>query len=272
MENRKGSIGVFDSGFGGLNIFREIIKELPEYNYLYLGDTARAPYGSRSQEVILNFTKQAIDFLFVQKCELIILACNTASSMALRKIQQQYLPQYYPKKRVLGVIIPTVETVVAQKNKNIGVIGTEGTIFSDVFKKEITKLNPKINVFQHACPLLVPIIETGRQDSKMANMAIKDCLEPLLLKNIDALILGCTHYELLEKKIKNITDKKIKIIAEGKIVAKKLKNYLHRHQEIEKILAKNSKKRFFTTDLTNRFEVLGSQFFGEKIKPEKIGI
>ena len=267
---RKKPIGVFDSGFGGLNILREIIKELPEYNYFYLGDTARAPYGSRSQEIIYEFTRQAIGFLFKQGCQLVILACNTASSKALRKIQQEYLPQYYPENKVLGVIIPTAETVAEQENKNVGVIATEGTIASNVFKKEIQKLNPEIKVFQRACPLLVPIIEAGEQDGKIIYLAIKDCLKPLLSENINALILGCTHYGLLKKEIEKITNKKIRIIAEGEIVAKKLKHYLQRHTEIERYLAKNSEKRFFTTDLTNRFRILGSQFLGEQISPEKI--
>ncbi len=269
MNNKKGLIGVFDSGFGGLTIFKEIVKILPKYDYIYLGDTARAPYGDRSQEVILKFTKQAVSFLFRQKCELIILACNTASSKALREIQQKYLPKYYPNKRVLGVIVPTAEIIATQNIKKVGVIGTKGTISSNVFKKEIEKLSPSAQVFQQQCPLLVPIIETGKQNNKIADIAIKDCLRPLLLKDIDALVLGCTHYELLNTKIKNIINKKIKIITQGRIVAGKLKDYLQRHPEIDRKLGKTSKKVFFTTDLTDRFQVLGSQFFGKKIKPEK---
>src|SRR3989344_7327726 len=160
MKDGKKFIGVFDSGFGGISILRSIVKELPNYNYLYLGDTARTPYGTRSKEIVYEFTKQAVDFMFANNCELIIFACNTASSEALRKIQQNYLPKQYPNKKVLGVLIPAVEeAVIKTKNKRIGVIATEGTVKSNSFVDEITKLDPKIKVFQNSCPLLVPIVE-----------------------------------------------------------------------------------------------------------------
>ncbi|MCX6791206.1 MAG: glutamate racemase [Candidatus Gribaldobacteria bacterium] len=269
--NKDCPIGVFDSGFGGLEILKQVVKCLPQYDYVYLGDTARTPYGSRSQEVILKFTQQAVDFLFQQGCHLVILACNTASAEALCKIQQGYLPKYYPQRRVLGVIIPAVEKAVeVSQTGRIGVVGTEGTITSLAFEREILKLNPKIKVFQKACPLLVPIVENGESKSAIANLAIKNYLKPLLLKKIDTLILGCTHYGFLEKKIKKIVGSQITIISEGKVVADKLKDYLLRHPEIEQQIKKTGQRQFFTTDLNDKFQKLGSLFFGQPIKPQKI--
>ena len=271
INKRKRKIGIFDSGFGGLNIAKEIIKKMPEYSYIYLGDTARTPYGTRSQETIYNFTKQAIEFLLKKDCDLIILACNTASALALRKIQKEYLPKDYPQKKVLGVIIPVAESIIKKTNNNrIGVIATEATVNSKTFEKEIKKLNSKINVFQNPCPLLVPIVEAGEQDSEILKICLKKYLNPLVKKKIDVLILGCTHYGLLENKIKKLLRKNIKIVSEGKIVAEKLKTYLLKHPEIEKNLSKESKIIFFTTDLTDKFKILGSKFFGKLILPQKI--
>ena len=268
--NNKKSIGVFDSGFGGLGILRGIVKEMPKYNYIYLGDTARTPYGTRSAEVVYEFTKQAVDFLFAHNCRLIIFACNTASSEALRRIQQEYLPKKYPGKNVLGVLIPAVEEAISKtKNNKVGVIATEGTVRSKTFALEIKKLAPKIKVSQKACSLLVPIVEAGEQNSKALKIILKNYLEPLKKEKIDTLILGCTHYGILEKEIKKIVGPKIKIISEEKIVPKKLKDYLKRHPEIEKTLAKDKQLHFYSTDLTDKFTTLGSQFFGRKIKAEK---
>ncbi|MEA3453222.1 MAG: glutamate racemase [Patescibacteria group bacterium] len=264
------SIGVFDSGFGGLEILREITKELPQYNYIYLGDTARVPYGNRFQEEVYNFTEQAVDFLFKRDCHLIIVACNTVSSEALRKIQQKYLPENYPEKRVLGVVIPVAEAAIETKNNRIGVIATQGTVNSSVFERELKKLNPKIKLFQRACPLLVAAIEDGKQDSKETRMLLENYLNPLLEKKVDVLILGCTHYGLLEKQIKEIVGDKVKIISEGKIVAEKLKDYLKRHPQIDNVLSKNSEIEFLTTDLTDKFKTLGTVFFGKPFDPKKI--
>ncbi len=270
MGNKKYSIGVFDSGFGGLQILRQIVKTLPHYNYIYLGDTARTPYGSRSQEVVFNFTIQAVDFLFKNNCWLVILACNTASSEALRKIQQKYLPKYYPERKVLGIIIPTVEEAVKIAKKRIGVIATEGSVVSGAFIREFKKLNSDLKIFQQPSPLLVPLIESNEERSPAANLILKNYLHPLIKEDIDTLILGCTHYGVLENKIKEITRNKIAIINEGKIIGQKLKDYLRRHPEIEQNLGKKSKIKFFTTDLTDKFKILGSNFFGKKIFPEKI--
>ena len=250
---------------------REIVRKLPRYNYIYLGDTARSPYGARSQETVYKFTEQAVDFLFKKGCWLIILACNTASSEALRKIQQKYLPENYPGRKVLGVVIPASEEAVAKTTgSRIGVIATNGTIKSNAFKRELQKLNPKIKVFQQAAPLLVPLVEAGEHDSKITDLILRGYLRSLLKNKINTLILGCTHYGILEKRIKKIVGKKVKIIAEGKVVAGKLSDYLKRHPEIEVKIAKKSKRVFYTTDLTDNFSVLGSRFFGGKIRPKKI--
>ncbi|MCR4275000.1 MAG: glutamate racemase [Candidatus Campbellbacteria bacterium] len=264
-------IGVFDSGFGGITILRGIVRKLPEYNYLYVGDTARTPYGTRSKELVYEFTKQAVDFLFAHNCELIIFACNTASSDALRRIQREYVPKYYPHKKVLGVLIPAAEEAVAQtKNKRIGVVATSGTVQSGAFVREITKLDPKIQVFQNACPLLVPIVEEGAHNSQVTTLLLKGYLKPLITKNIDTLILGCTHYGILENKIRKICGSRITLISEGRVVPKKLKDYLTRHPKIERKISRNGTVRFYSTDLTPKFITLGSTFFGKKIKVQKI--
>lgn len=266
-------IGVFDSGFGGINILKGIVKKLPDYNYLYLGDTARTPYGTRSQEIIYEFTKQAVDFLFTQNCDLVILACNTTSSDALRKIQQEHLPKHYPDKKVLGVLIPAAEqAILTTKNNKIGVIATEGTVKSNAFVRELTKLNPKIKVFQQSCPLLVPLVEEGEQNSKVTQIMLEKYLKPFQNQRIDTLILGCTHYGIIKNQIKKIIGSDVKIVSESDIVPIKLKEYLKRHPEIDKKLGKNKLLNFSTTDLTDKFIVLGSKFFGQKIKAEKISL
>ncbi len=264
-------IGVFDSGFGGLTVLKGIVKHLPEYDYIYLGDSARAPYGHRSQEFIFKFTRQAGDYLFKNGCELIILACNTASSEALRKIQREWLPKHYNQKRVLGVIRPTAEEAVKiSKNNKIGVIGTQATILSKTYIKELKKLNSSIKVFQSSCPLLVPIIEAGEHNWQGTDLILKKYLNPLINNKIDTLILGCTHYPILKSQIKKIINKNIKIISQQDIIGLKLKDYLNRHLEIENKLNKSKQRTFLTTDLSNKFQKLGSKFFGKKIYPKFI--
>lgn len=249
---------------------KEIIKGLPEYDYIYLGDTARTPYGARSQEVIRNFTEEAVGFLFKRNCQLIILACNTASSEALRKIQREYLPKNYPNRRVLGVIVPAAESAVVRTNNNcIGVIATESTVRSKAFEKEVKKLNPQIEVFQEACPLLAPLVENGEENSGVTELAIRNYLSPLLRKNIDTLILGCTHYGILEDKIRKIVGPGINLVSEGAVVADKLKDYLQRHKELDDEISRNAGAEFFTTDLTDKFQILGSKFFGKRILPKR---
>ncbi len=263
-------IGVFDSGFGGLDVLRGIVKELPSYNYIYLGDTARLPYGNRPKEIVYEFTKQAVDFLFKQNCELIIVACNTASSDALRKIQREYLPKKYPNKKVLGVLIPiSEETVEKTKSLKIGVMATIGTVKSKSFLRELSKLNSRVKVFQEACPLLVPLVEAGEQNSKKTDLALRKYLKPLLKENIDTLVLGCTHYGILEKQIQKIIGPKIKIISGSELIGKKLKNYLSKHKELEKKLGMGRARVFYSTKLTANFTKLGSKFFGGNIIARK---
>lgn len=261
-------IGVFDSGFGGLSILKEIVKALPKYDYVYLGDTARTPYGNRSQKEIYKFTKQGVEFLFKRGAKMVILACNSASAEALRKLQHEYKE----KKKVLGVIFPAAEEAVRlTKNKKIAVIGTKATIASGAFKREINKLDSKIKVFAMATPLLAPIVEAGGDKSARTKKIITKYLKKALSENPDTLILGCTHYGILENEIKRQT-KGVEIISEGKVVALKLKKYLLRHKEIEIKLAKGKKREFFTTDSNGKFDRLGSRFFGKTIRSEKVKI
>jgi glutamate racemase len=273
-------IGIFDSGLGGLIILRDIIKKLPQYDYVYLGDNARTPYGNRSQDVIYKFTEQAVDFLFKQDCELIIIACNTASAKALRKIQQDWLPKNYPDRRVLGVIRPVVEDAVKIAKKKIGVIGTKGTIISEAYIKEIQKFppkadppraeNPQLEVMQKATPLLVSLVEEGWQKNNVVKKILRIYLRSLKLAKIDTLILGCTHYPILFREIQSIMGKRVKVLNSGEIIANSLADYLARHQEIENKLDKNSKYEFLVTDISEHYEKLGRDWFGPEIKFEKI--
>jgi len=269
----KKCIGVFDSGFGGLDVLRGIVKELGDYDYIYLGDNARVPYGPRSQKTIYKFTEQAVNFLFKNQCELIIFACNTISSEALRKIQQKYLPKQYPNKRVLGILIPAVEEAVKKtNNKKVGIMATRGTVLSGAFIREFVKIDPRVKVWQKACPLLVPIVEAGEQNLRAVNIILESYLQPLLNKEIDTLILGCTHYGILEDKIKQIAGTNIKIVSGAKIIPEKLKNYLARHPEIDEKLGKNKVIHFYSTGLTKKFTILGSKFFGKVINTHKISL
>lgn len=265
-------IGVFDSGLGGLTILKELQRVLPEYDYMYLGDSARAPYGNKSQDVIYGYTKDAVDFLFKRGCELIIVACNTASAKALRKIQQEHLPKNYPEKRVLGVIIPVIEGVAEIKGINrVGLIGTRATVESGTYEAELEKLNLNIEIYKQVCPLLVPLIEEGWIKRPETKKILKKYLRPLKDKKIDALILGCTHYPVLIKDIKQIMDKRVYVLNSPEIVAKKLADYLKKHSEIEKKLSKTGKNIFFTTDSAERFKEMSKNFLGKNInKVDKI--
>lgn len=249
---------------------RGIVKELPEYKFIYLGDTARVPYGTRSQKIIYDFTRQAVDFLFRKNCGLIVLACNTASSDALRKIQREHITKNHPGKRVLGVIIPVSEEASFKtKNKRVGVIATPATVRSKAFERELAKIDSRIKTFQKACPLLVPIVEAGEENLSVTGMVLERYLKPLMNKKIDTLILGCTHYGILRRKIRKIIGGNIEMIDESETVAKKLKDYLKRHPEIEKNLKKDKSRVFYSTDLADNFQVLGSKFFGKKIGVKK---
>ncbi|RJR40209.1 MAG: glutamate racemase [Deltaproteobacteria bacterium] len=264
-------IGVFDSGFGGLVVLREFLKVLPQYDYLYLGDNARIPYGTRSDKVVVRFTAQAVDFLFRQGCQLIILACHTASAKALRTIQQIYLPLHYPERRVLGVVIPTVEEALARSpGRRIGVIATEGTVSSRSFEIELKKLDPEVEVVQQACPLLVPLIESGEQEWEGTGMILKRYLAPLQTARLDTLILGCTHYSILMDQIRALLNDKVGLICSGQVTAVKLADYLQRHPEMEARLSRGGSRRYLTTDLTPRFQQLAGLFMGQSLTTEVV--
>ena len=265
---KKSPIGVFDSGYGGLTVLKEIKNLLPQYDFIYLGDNARTPYGPRSFETVYEYTLQSVKWLFAQNCPLIILACNTASAKALRTIQQKYLPEYDAEKRVLGVIRPTAEIIGNYSDtKNIGVLGTKGTVQSESYLIEIEKFFPEIKVFQHACPMWVPLVENNEYNSEGADFFIKKDINILLKKSsgIDTVLLACTHYPLLLKKIKQYLPENIKVISQGNIVAKSLADYLQRHPEIEVKCSKNRTSQFFTTDSTTDFDKHSETFFGEKV-------
>ena len=268
-------IGVFDSGIGGLTVLKEIVKELPQYDYIYLGDNARAPYGSRSFETVYQYTLECVQKLFSMNCHLVILACNTASAKALRNIQQIDLPVLAPQKRILGVIRPTTEVVGKYtKTKNVGVLGTAGTVQSNSYKIEIQKFFPEIKVVQQACPMWVPLVENNEMDSPAADIFIQDSLKELFSKNkkIDTIILGCTHYPLLIKKIKKYIPKNVKLLSQGEIVAKSLSDYLNRHPEIENKCSKGKKIEFFTTDSIENFDAVAGIFWGDKIRSIHISV
>lgn len=259
-------IGVFDSGYGGLTIFKYIEEKLPQYDYIYLGDNARAPYGDRSQEIIYEYTKQAIDYLFAQGCDLIILACNTASSMALRKIQQEYLPKHYPTKRVLGVIRPLAEAVgELAKNRVVAVMGTNSTIQSGAYINEFAEIDPNIKVIQQACPLLVPLIEESREDRPETKIVLTEYIRPLKQQSPDAVVLGCTHYGFLEDLIVGQFGQDSKVLNSGQIVAQKLTEYLDRHPDLVKKSSTN-KRVFLTTNSNKKFDQAAQKFLGRAIK------
>lgn len=266
-------IGVFDSGFGGLTIFREIESKLPNYDYIYLGDNARAPYGNHSQEVIYEYTRQAVDFLFAQGCGLIILACNTASAEALRKLQQEYLPKKYPTKNILGVIRPLAEVAATlTKNRVIGVMGTRSTVESKAYIKELQAQNKKIKVVQQACPLLVPLIEENWEQAPETKMILKKYIRPLKHHQPDTIILACTHYGWLQSDIIRYFGKQIKVLDSGQIVADKLVDYLKRHPEYVKVLNKKGQRLFLTTDHQQKFSLAAEKYLGRKIIARTISL
>lgn len=270
---QQGPIGIFDSGYGGLTIMQEICQLLPQYDYLYLGDNARAPYGVRSFEVVYEFTLQAVKKLFDEGCSLIILACNTASAKALRTIQQNDLPKIDPAKRVLGIIRPTVENIeTLTKTNHIGVFGTPGTIQSESYPLEIKKLFPNIKVTGEACPMWVPLVENKEYDQPGADYFIKKHIHSLLKKDplIDTIILGCTHYPLLEKKIEQYLPGSITLISQGKYVAESLAKYLFVHPEIDQLCTKNHSIHFYTTESEDKFAAMAATFFPSEIHVERI--
>ena len=266
-------IGVFDSGYGGLTVLKEFVKLLPEYDYCYLGDNARAPYGNRSFETVYRYTLECVKYLFDEGCQLVILACNTASAKALRTIQQKDLPQLDPQRRVLGVIRPTAEVIGRYtQTEHVGVLGTVGTVQSLSYPIEIERLNPNIRVFQEACPMWVPLVENNEHQTDGADYFVSKHINNLIKQSpdIDAIILACTHYPLLIDKIRKYTPSEINILPQDSIVAESLADYLHRHPEMDNRLRKNGKRIFQTTELPELFDRYASIFFGENVKSETI--
>ncbi|EHQ29940.1 glutamate racemase [Mucilaginibacter paludis] len=263
-------IGVFDSGYGGLTVFRSIAKLLPQYDYIYLGDNSRAPYGSRSFKTIHQYTWECVQHLFKMGCPLVILACNTASAKALRTIQQHDLKKHDSSKRVLGVIRPTAEVIGNySKTKEIGVLGTKGTVQSGSYQIEIGNFFPDVNVYQQACPLWVPLIENGEYDKPGADYFVKQYLDQILAQSprIDTLLLACTHYPLLEQKIRAYLPADVQAVSQGDIVAQSLVNYLQRHPEMESKLTKNASQKFFTTtDDTADFDHHATLFYCQPVQ------
>lgn len=270
---KPGPIGIFDSGYGGLTILSEIQKILPQYDFCYLGDNSRAPYGPRSFEIVYQFTKQSVETLFDMGCNLVILACNTASAKALRSIQQLDLPNINPDKRVLGVIRPTAEIVGnITKSRHVGIVGTVGTIQSESYPIEIKKLHSDIQVTGEACPMWVPLVENRKFDSPGADFFINESLDSLFDKDplIDTLILGCTHYPLLLDKIRQYIPKHVKIISQGEYVAQSLKDYLERHTEMDSVCTKNGLTKYYTTESPDKFSDTAAVFLNKEILVERI--
>ena len=262
-------IGVFDSGYGGLTILKELVNKLPQYDYLYLGDNARAPYGTRSFDAVYHYTLQCVKWFFKQGCPLVILACNTASAKALRTIQQKDLPVLDPDKRVLGVIRPTAEVIGKfSKTNTIGVLGTNGTVQSESYLIEIEKFFPDVKVFQQACPLWVPLVESNEFNNEGADYFIEKDIDKLMTqsKEIDTILLACTHYPLLLNKIKKFAPQGMNIISQGEIIADSLIDYLNRHPEIEERCSKNSSIDLYTTDSIEDFDKHSPGFFGRPLK------
>lgn len=278
QKTTKGAIGVFDSGYGGLTILDKIREKMPEYDYIYLGDNARTPYGTRSFEVVYNFTLQAVRKLFELGCPLVILACNTASAKALRSIQQIDLPQIAPWKRVLGVIRPTVECIGEMTTtRHIGVLATTGTIKSESYPLEVRKLFPDITITGEACPMWVPLVENNESLSEGADYFIRQHIERLLQKDplIDTILLGCTHYPLLMDKIRKFTPSHIRIIAQGEYVAESLQDYLRRHPEMDNLCSQGGTCRFLTTESEQKFKESASIFLSQtnqELKVETISL
>lgn len=268
-------IGVFDSGYGGLTVLKELVNHLPQYDFLYMGDNARAPYGTRSFETVYQYTLEAVNWFFAQGCHLVILACNTASAKALRTIQQNDLPKIAPHKRVLGVIRPTTE-IIGQysETKEVGILATKGTVASLSYPIEIAKYFPEVITYQEACPMWVPIIENNEMDNHGTHHFIKKNLNTLFHKgeNIDVVLLACTHYPLMKAQIQEYMPVEIKLLTQGEIVANSLADYLKRHPEINNNCSKNGELQFFTTDSVEDFNEKGSLFFGGGIRSKHVSL
>ena len=273
LPYQPGPIGVFDSGYGGLTILSKIREALPEYDYIYLGDNARTPYGTRSFEIVYEFTLQAVNKLFEMGCHLVILACNTASAKALRTIQMNDLPNIVPDRRVLGVIRPTAECIGSMtQTRHVGILATAGTIKSESYPLEVHKLFEDIKVSGEACPMWVPLVENNEANGEGADFFIRKYIDNLLAKDrqIDTLVLGCTHYPILLPKIQKFIPQGVKVVAQGEYVATSLKDYLHRHPEMDMKCTREGKCRFYTTEAEDKFIESASMFLNENITVQRI--
>jgi glutamate racemase len=273
LDMQRHPIGVFDSGYGGLTVLKELVARLPQYDYIYLGDNARAPYGNRSFETVYHYTLQSVKWLFHQGCPLVILACNTASAKALRTIQQVDLPKIAPDNRVLGVIRPTTEVIGNFTNTgNVGILATRGTVLSESYPIEIAKFYPGVNVYQQACPLWVPLIENNEHNKPGADYFVKEYMDLLSRQNadIDTVLLACTHYPLLKEKIGRCLSAGSQLITQGEIVAASLADYLQRHRDIETRCSRNGERLFYTTDSTEDFDNHASIFYGEGLRSSHV--
>jgi glutamate racemase len=268
-------IGVFDSGYGGLTILKEITGLLPQYDYVYLGDNARSPYGPRSFDTVYRYTLECVQWFFNQGCSLLVLACNTASAKALRTIQQHDLPVIAPGKRVLGVIRPTTEIIGSYtKTNHVGILATTGTVLSGSYPIEIAKFFPELHVYQEACPMWVPLVENNEYDQPGADYFVKKHLDNIFSKSllIDTLLMACTHYPLLKDKIEQFLPNGVRLLSQGQIVAKSLAGYLQRHSNIEQLCSKNGLQQFYTTDSTADFDSHASIFFGQSVQSKHVDL
>jgi glutamate racemase len=264
-------IGIFDSGLGGLLVTKKLIRELPEYDYIYLGDTKRLPYGNRSAETVYEFLKEALDFLYKKNCKLVIVACNTASAEGIDRIKREYLPRHWPDRKILGVVIPTIERVLENKNlRKVGVLATSGTVGSKKYVTEFHKLNKQVKVYQQAAPLLVPMIENN--GLKWVRPILKEYLSPLLKHKVDAIVLGCTHYTILKNMIRELAGPKTVIFSQDELITEKLEKYLHEKLEIKNKLHKRGRREFLVTDITDSFKKRAKEWFGSRIRLKLVHI
>jgi len=261
-------IGIFDSGLGGLFTLKAITKKLPEYDYVYLGDTKRLPYGARSHETIYEFLKEGVDFLFAKNCALIIVACNTASAEALRELQRNYIQKKYPGRNVLGMIVPMTEACTPYSR--VGLVATSATVSSGAYPREFKKRAPKTKLIALAAPLLVPYIENG--ETKLMEPVLEGYLQYFKNKKIDALLLGCTHYGIVKKEFKKLLPKNTAIISQDTVVPQKTQEYLARHPEILKLLSKKGTRAFYVTDITENLKKSANKWFGNAVKIQKVSI
>lgn len=275
LSDKPAPIGIFDSGYGGLTILRDIQQRMPDRDFIYLGDNARAPYGSRSFDVVYTFTLQCVQRLFEMGCNLVILACNTASAKALRNIQQNDLPRLDPERRVLGIIRPTVEQVgLTSQTRHIGLVGTTGTVQSKSYPLEFKKLYPDITVTDKACPMWVPLVENNEYNGDGADFFVKKYIDELIKKDeqIDTLILGCTHYPLLIDKIKKYLPERVRIVSQGELIAESLENYLSRHENIDAKCTRNGVTKYYTTESVEKFNEAASIFLNKKVEAQHLEV